>query len=199
MTNMKHNSTGDIDFSLSNRKILKSSTNTETEKDNLSPEDFLTFIHEITSVLLTIIEEYKNPNRKSSFDLSEDKINSIKELLDATNLSYISEYRNKCKEINKKEEIINTLKEVINSLKNHLDYKDLFILSVTEQIDEEEFLEESEKYVISPKKANIEELARKIKTLYDYTNRTFTVQELSQIFKVNFEDTEKAIDMILEK
>ncbi len=195
MFNTLSNSTGDIDIYSSNSEISRSSTNTEIE-NNTSVEDYLTSIHIITSKLLSVIEENKTPSRRSSFDLSEDRINNIKELLEATKLSYISEYQKKCKEINEKKDIINILKEVINSLKKHLDYKDLFILSLTEQIDEDEFLEESEKYVISPKKTNINELARKIKTLYNYTNHTFTIQELSQIFEVRFEDTKKAFDMI---
>lgn len=92
------------------------------------------------------------------------------------------------------EKTINVLSEAIRSLRVIQDYNGLYTAYLLDQLSEEEFIEESEKYAFEPKTELTEEIVDKIDILLRCTGEKFSPSDLSDIFKIDVSITEKALE-----
>jgi hypothetical protein len=96
------------------------------------------------------------------------------------------------------EKKIEVLKEAVAGYKNTLEYNGLYISFLLDQISEEDFQKESEKYAIKLSNEQTDEIVEKIKLLLKVTNDHFTPSDISNIFSLD-EDVAEKILMELDK
>lgn len=93
-------------------------------------------------------------------------------------------------------QIINVLSEVIKSLKKTQDYNSLYVSYLLDQLSEEEFMNEAESFSYEPALELDKNLIEKIEILYSFVKESFTTSDIANIFKVDIEVAEKALDEI---
>jgi hypothetical protein len=86
------------------------------------------------------------------------------------------------------EKKLKVLVEAVKGYKKTLDYNGTYIAYLLDQISEDEFSQESEKYMVKLTKQLDDDTIDKIKFLFRITNERFTPSEISNIFLID-EDT----------
>lgn len=88
--------------------------------------------------------------------------------------------------------------EVITSLRRNLDYSGYHISYLMDQISQEDFAKISEEFALERVSGLSEELLNKIQILFYISTQSYTPSELSDIFRIDEETAEKAIDRLKE-
>lgn len=79
---------------------------------------------------------------------------------------------------------IEVLKSAVIGYKNTLDYNGLYISYLLDQISEDEFINQSKKFVVQLSNDISDEIIGKIRLLFELTNEQFTPSEISNLFSI---------------
>lgn len=91
---------------------------------------------------------------------------------------------------------LRVLSGVVSAQKRMLDYSSLYAAFLLEQLSEEEFVEETQNFVIQPENLSDDELAQKLKVLFDCNGLDFTVSDLADIFSVDEAHVRNAMERV---
>lgn len=94
---------------------------------------------------------------------------------------------------------INTLKSVVQWQHNLIDYNSIYQAFLMEQLTDDEFEDEAQKFVYEPMPVDPDELTSDLRRVYELTNIPYTPSDISSLFKCTHEDALHAISNLREK